>query len=104
MVGRTQRILRKYSSPPWVVTPAASSQWAKNIDRHFISNCHVIHLGGGSFSARLRSNFHCDFCPPEINIVVRMSAQHPSGPTKQWFPMKCKYSCETAWALVAANS
>lgn len=49
MVGRTQRILRKYSSPPRVLTPAASSQWAKNIDRHFISNCHVIHLGGDHF-------------------------------------------------------
>lgn len=74
--------------------------------RHFISNCHFILFWGESFSARIRSNFHCDFffCPTEINIVVRMSAQHPSGPTKQWFPVKCKYSGETVRAPVAANS
>lgn len=65
-------------SHPTVTLPASSQK--TTIHRHLVAHCHAAHFGaGGSFSARLRFSFHCEFYLQEINIVVRMSAQHPSG-------------------------
>lgn len=78
---RKQKVEKKNPltlTQPTVTLPASSQ---KTTTIHTLwPHRHATHFGaGGSFSARLGFNFHCDFYLQEINIVVRMSAQHPSG-------------------------